>query len=193
MNSKRKDFEKKIEEYRSKANIDRIKAYQENQEKYLADESEFHEYAGLIERDIIKPYLKQKEEIAKPYKKGIVAKGILAGVFVFAAVATHLIAKAVGSTLPTTVISAISGAFSGAGGYWIYSAVCDKILMNKKKKEEKFVKEEWDFLKEQPAYIKEFMYRNDISIENNNSVEKYAKRPNLFRKLESPLDDEILF
>ena len=190
MNSKRKDFEKKIEEYRSKANIDRIKAYQEDPEKYFEKQEEYREYAQLIERDIVKPYLKQ---IEKPYKKGIVAKGILAGVFVLAAVATHLIAKAVGSTLPTPVISAISGAFSGAGGYWIYSAVCDKILMNKKKKEEKFVKEEWDFLKEQPAYIKEFMYRNDISIENNNSVEKYAKRPNLFRKLESPLDDEILF
>lgn len=190
MNSKRKDFEKKIEEYRSKANIDRIKAYQEDPEKYFEKQEEYCEYAQLIERDIVKPYLKQ---IEKPYKKGIVTKGILAGVFVLAAVATHLIAKFTGSPLPTPVISAISGAFSGVGGYWIYSAIYDKLSMRKKKQEKKFTKEEWDELKDQPAYIEEFIKRNDVKIWNYNAVEKSASSKNTYLKLESPLDEEYLY
>lgn len=189
----KKKHEELIADYRSEANLKRIRDYQLDPEEYLEDQKNYDLYAKIIDKDIIKPYLKQNEDKIVPFKKARVRNGVLAGIFFLADLLTFTLAAVLKSPLPSWSISMIGGGFAGFGASFMFCAIeAGKVVRDRKNKNAK-LSTEWEVLKETPAYVKEFMFRNGVVINGTYDTNEQATAVKSGTGIISPVDDEWLF
>lgn len=193
MKYNKKKHEELIAGYRSEANFKSVLDFQLDSQKYLEDQKNFELYAKIIDKDIIKPYLKQNEDKIVPFKKARVRNGVLAGIFFLADLLTFTLAAVLKSPLPSWSISLIGGVFAGLGASFMFCAIeAGKAVGDRKNKNEK-ISTEWEALKNTPEYVKSFMDLNDVAIKNSDETDVEAVAIKTGSGIISPLSDEWLF